>query len=467
MQTIFDISTLARSSGQAVGIVRVVRELARFARANRPDTIFVIFDSSAGLFRHVAPAHLDAVLDDKVLIDASTQADLLTGRSVDRLPRPLRGLALWLRNPRRRAFMALENMRARGGKNAALAAFLQARLLKSKHREALTGSGGERRTVLAFEAIAGAPIAATEKQVLLCPGSDWNDSAVSQAAHVKASAGTKIAQICYDTVPLLHPGFYPPGIGEQFRLGFHRMAALVDVMLVTAKQVADDVRSYCAASGLPAPRLAVFPLGADPVPAVAETALPAGLEAGRYAMLVGTIEPRKGHRLLFDVWKHLLAEGVPQRTGFKLVFLGRKGWLVDDLVTEIEADASFGDSLLILSGVSDRDLAVLYHNAAFTALPSLYEGYGLPVVESFRHGKAVLASTGGALKEVVGAFSPCLDPRDEAAWLDAMRRWIDEPASRAPYEAALRERFRHPTWPEAAAAFFAALDTALAEAKTP
>src|SRR5262245_12629492 len=103
MQTIFDISTLARSTGPAVGIVRVVRELARFARANRPDTIFVIFDHSAGLFRHAAPAHLDAILDDKALIDASTRADPLTGKSFDGLPRPLRSLALWLRNPRRRA----------------------------------------------------------------------------------------------------------------------------------------------------------------------------------------------------------------------------------------------------------------------------------------------------------------------------------------------------------------------------
>lgn len=456
MQTIFDISTLARSTGQAVGIVRVVRELARSARADRPDTVFVIFDPSAGLFRHVAPKHRDAIIDDRALIDASTQADPVTGKSFG-------GLALWLRNPRRRAFMALENLRVKGRWNARFLELLQSKLLKPKHREALAGSGGERRVVLSFDAIAGEPIDATPGQVLLCPGSDWGESAISAAARIKATAGTRIAQICYDTVPLFYPDFYPPGIGEQFRLGFHRMVALADIMLVTAHQVAEDVRSYCAANGLAAPAMAVFPLGADPVsePSAEGAILPAGLENGRYAMLVGTIEPRKGHRLLFNAWKQLLAEGVPQKSGFKLVFLGRKGWLVDDLVAEISAHPSLGDSLLILSGVADRDLARLYRNAAFTVLPSLYEGYGLPVVESFRHGKPVLASTGGALKEVVGEFSPCLDPRDETAWLEAMRRWISDPEARAPYEAAIRERFRHPTWPDAARAFFVALDKAL------
>jgi glycosyltransferase involved in cell wall biosynthesis len=461
LQTIYDISTLARSTGQAVGIVRVVRELARSARAHRPDTIFVIFDPSAGLFRHVAPKHLDAIIDDKALIDASTQADPVTGRSFG-------GLALWLRNPRRRAFMALENLRAKRSGSSRLVEFLQGKLLKPKHREALAGSGGERRVVLSFDAVAGAPLAATANQVLLCSGSDWGEGAVAQAARIKATARTRIAQICYDTVPLLHPDFYPPGIGEQFRLGFHRMVVLADIMLVTANQVAEDVRSYCVANGLPVPRLAVFSLGADvvPEPASGAASLPAGLAPSRYAMLVGTIEPRKGHRLLFNVWKQLLAEGVPQKTGFKLVFLGRKGWLVDDLLAEIGAHPSLGDSLLILSGVGDRDLAQLYRNAAFTVLPSLYEGYGLPVVESFRHGKAVLASTGGALKEVVGPFSPCLDPHDEAAWLEAMRRWITDPAARDPYEAAIAERFRHPTWPEAATAFFAALDKGLAASRS-
>ena len=72
----------------------------------------------------------------------------------------------------------------------------------------------------------------------------------------------------------------------------------------------------------------------------------------------------------------------------------------------------------------------------------------------FQYGKALLSSSAGALEEVVGDFSPCLDPRDEDAWFDAMSTWIKDPAARTPYENRIRNRFSHPTWEEAAQSFF-------------
>ena len=98
-----------------------------------------------------------------------------------------------------------------------------------------------------------------------------------------------------------------------------------------------------------------------------------------------------------------------------------------------------------------------YRRAAFCLYPSLYEGYGLPVVEAFARGKAVLASSAGALPELAADFSPCLEAEDEAAWRIALKAWIVDPAARAPYEQAIAERFRHPAWAEAAASVFAAV----------
>ena len=115
-------------------------------------------------------------------------------------------------------------------------------------------------------------------------------------------------------------------------------------------------------------------------------------------------------------------------------------------------------SLIILPQADDVLLDLLYRNAAFCLYPSFYEGYGLPVVEAFARGKAVIASNGGSLAEVVGDFSPSLDPRDEDAWFETLRRWIVDPSARAPYEAALRERFRHPSWEEVGAMFYHEVD---------
>jgi glycosyltransferase involved in cell wall biosynthesis len=92
---------------------------------------------------------------------------------------------------------------------------------------------------------------------------------------------------------------------------------------------------------------------------------------------------------------------------------------------------------------------------AFCVYPSRYEGYGLPVIEAFARGKAVIASTGGALPEVVQNFSLCLDSLDEEMWYRTLRQWILHREARAPFEHAIRTGFRHPSWSDAAATFFA------------
>lgn len=182
--------------------------------------------------------------------------------------------------------------------------------------------------------------------------------------------------------------------------------------------------------------------------------LPNGLEPGRYALFVGTIEPRKGHEMLIRVWRRLLAAGLPQRHRFKLVFVGRSGWMVDALLRLIGDPAEFERTLFHLEHMSDDELNAMYAAAAFCLFPSRYEGFGLPILEAFSHGKAVLASTGGAVPETVGNLSPCLDPTDEEAWFTQLARWIEDSGARAPYEARIRESFSHPDWEAAAAQYF-------------
>ena len=269
----------------------------------------------------------------------------------------------------------------------------------------------------------------------------------------------RLVILCYDIIPLLFPHYYKDHDVEIFADFFKVAFPLADLVVVTAKQIETDVKAYCADKGLTLQCTAIVPLGADAAKrTTARDMLDAhGLEVGRYILFVSTIEPRKGHRLAYQTWRQLLVEGVPQQQGYKLVFVGRPGWLVEDLLADIKADTVLDGTLLMLPSVDDAGLAQLYKNAAFCTYPSHYEGYGLPIIEAFSYGKAVIASTGGALPEVVGEFSPCLDPNEEAAWLDTMRSWIVDEAARAPYEAAIRERFKLTSWNEAAAKFFEAV----------
>jgi len=99
----------------------------------------------------------------------------------------------------------------------------------------------------------------------------------------------------------------------------------------------------------------------------------------------------------------------------------------------------------------------LYRAAAFCVYPSLYEGFGLPIIEAFSHHKAVIASSGGAVPETVGGLCPCLDPTDEDGWFHELKRWIENPDTRVHYEAKIRSEFSHPTWEQAAAQIFDAV----------
>jgi len=464
---IFDISTLASTGGQAVGIVRVVREIAVWAYANRSDVAFVIYDTRLEAYCQIRPQWTKALADGSAMVDMSTLPSRGAEKSHlrDRLSGPLRMLALWIAHPRRRAIMALERRRLTAGTPAAArrAARLQSALLSPRYRQALSDSLGQRRDLLPYDMAVSAPVELTENDILLFAGWNWDTTNVALIREHKRRSRFKIAILYYDIIPLLYPTFCFSYVVAAFREFLHVMVPIADLVIVTSKRVELDLKNYCKANGLGVRKTRIVELGADPPAAevASNGTLPGGLQPGCYALFVSTLEPRKGHRLLFSVWKRLLAEGVPQARGFKLVFVGRRGWLVDDLLAEFAVDPCVGDSLLILSGITDAALATLYRGAAFCVYPSLYEGYGLPIVEGFRYGKAVLSSSGGALPEIVGDLSPCLDPLDEQAWYETLKCWIIDPAARAGYEQAIRERFRHPTWPEAAEAFFRVIDEEL------
>ena len=144
---IFDISTLASAEGQAVGVVRAVRELAIWAYAHRSDVAFVVYDNKLEAYCQIQPRWTKALVDGSAMVDMSTLPSRGAEKSHlrDRLTGPLRMLALWIQHPRRRAIMALERRRltARTSTAARRVERLQSALLSPRYRQALTGSYGQ------------------------------------------------------------------------------------------------------------------------------------------------------------------------------------------------------------------------------------------------------------------------------------------------------------------------------------
>jgi glycosyltransferase involved in cell wall biosynthesis len=457
---VFDLSSAARWSGPPVGIVRVQRELGQWARRRRPDAVFAIYDPRSLTYRALSEPLVDAFLAGTASLNAWGLPEP-TGRRKRRsawVPRPL--YDAW--QIRRTLLRVLERVRLQSPSPWAVRAadWVQRRLITRRYASSMINPDGSRRPFLAPDEVFGPPIAFAPGDVLVCTGNGWSHNNIAVIEALKAKVGLRLAVVCFDLIPLQFPRFFKTRDVDDLRRYWLAALGVADLIVVNSTAVARDAAALAAAEGLTLGRLALCPLGADPATLRSgpDAPLPAPLEAGRYGLFVSTIEPRKGHEMLLKVWLRLLADGVPQKAGFKLVFLGRRGWLMEGFEAALRDTPAVTGSLIILPQADDVLLDLLYRNAAFCLYPSFYEGYGLPVVEAFARGKAVIASNGGSLAEVVGDFSPSLDPRDEDVWFETLRRWIVDPSARAPYEAALRERFRHPSWEEVGATFYREVD---------
>jgi alpha-1,3-rhamnosyl/mannosyltransferase len=182
--------------------------------------------------------------------------------------------------------------------------------------------------------------------------------------------------------------------------------------------------------GIPAGRIDVVKLGlsADFQPMAAEAAAPVlarfGLGDRAYVLAVSTLEPRKNFDRLLAA--HTLLSPALRRR-FPLVIAGGRGW---GRTLEMATVAPhIADGTLLLPGfVGDDDLVPLYARAAVVAYPSLYEGFGLPVLEAMACGTPLVVSNDSAVAETAGDAALLVDPRDPDAIADSLRRVLEDAA---------------------------------------
>ncbi|HKS70982.1 MAG TPA: glycosyltransferase family 1 protein [Ktedonobacterales bacterium] len=163
---------------------------------------------------------------------------------------------------------------------------------------------------------------------------------------------------------------------------------------------------------------------------------------------VGTVEPRKNYaRLVTAFAEATRAPGGPRT----LVIAGRKGWLYDDVFAAIE-QSGVGDRVRMLDFLPDADLPTLYHLADVLAMPSIYEGFGIPAAEAMASGTPVVYGDVSSLPEVVGDAGLGVPPEDVGALRDALLRVLRDDALRRTLIARGLARAARFSWDTAAAA---------------
>jgi glycosyltransferase involved in cell wall biosynthesis len=268
---------------------------------------------------------------------------------------------------------------------------------------------------------------------------------------IKKKIGIKVMGMCYDLMPVKFPHFTESDFLQAYSGFIQNMARCADKILCISRSTLHDLEQFLSPMKEPCPRLEVIRLGSN---IKAETDV-----IGRqvrdichtpYILFVSNIERRKNHEILYRAYKKLAQEGFSDLP--KLVFVGRPGWAVNRLLSDIRLDQSVCGSIHMINHVSDSELSYLYRHALFTVFPSLYEGWGLPVAESLAYGKFCIASSASSLPEVGGDFVEYLDPTDLSAWVERLAYYFKDRQAIRDRETEIRLHYKAYTWTEAARA---------------
>jgi glycosyltransferase involved in cell wall biosynthesis len=237
----------------------------------------------------------------------------------------------------------------------------------------------------------------------------------SPAAVPPAAAGQRLVVTVHDVAFLVYPQLFPRAWGLMYRAALARAVRSADAIITVSRHTAEDLARRTRADTR---RIHVVPLAAsvprsqaDVEPVLSRLKVPQP-----YVLFVGTLEPRKNLIRLVRAYRRMAARGSPHR----LVLAGPMGWRPQPLLRAISAE---GPGDVVLTGaVGPDDLDALYRGAAAFAYPSLYEGFGLPVLEAMSRGAPCVVSSSSSLPEVAGEAALPVDPRSVVGLAEALER---------------------------------------------
>ncbi|WP_311197548.1 glycosyltransferase family 4 protein [Rugamonas brunnea] len=255
----------------------------------------------------------------------------------------------------------------------------------------------------------------------------------------------------HDALPIAHPEWCSPRL-RGLKNWLQAKAARKADHVITGSQY--SVRELVECFGVDERRISVVYHGVDPcwfdapdAADVAATLTRHGLRPG-YFLTVGTLQPRKNIERLLQAY---LALPPVVRAARQLVIVGAPGWRSEELVRRIEAARQQGENVCWLSAVTEHaELRQLYAGSGAFVFPSLYEGFGLPVLEAFASGVPVVASNATSLPEACQGAALEADPLSVPEWTAAMHTIVRDEALRTRLVAAGQRRALQLTWAETA-----------------
>lgn len=254
---------------------------------------------------------------------------------------------------------------------------------------------------------------------------------VTQIDSMRA-AGAFACFVVHDILPLRRPEWSIEGIQREFPIWLSCLAEHADRLICVSASVAEDVKAWIAENShwvKPNPLLTVsnFHLGADLDASVPSTGMPdnaqallATMAAAPSFIMVGTMEPRKGHAQTLAAFEELWREGKE----YNLFIVGKQGWNVDSLCEKLRHHPQLNKKLFWLQNISDEFLAELYARSRALIFASQGEGFGLPLIEAAQKKLPVIIRDIPVFKEIAQEHAWYFSGEAPADIAKAVEDWL-------------------------------------------
>lgn len=252
--------------------------------------------------------------------------------------------------------------------------------------------------------------------------------------------GLRLVPLVHDLIPITHPQYCRPGEDERHLCRMRTVLDIASGVVTNSAHTLDVLGQFAATEKRPLPPATVAWPGTPLLPGLT---LKADAEEPTFVIL-GTIEGRKNHALLLEVWRRLLAKRGEMPVP-RLCIVGRRGWEADDVFAQLDS-GEFGDRVVEVGALDDRRLAQLLSHTRALLFPSFAEGYGIPLVEALAAKVPVIASDLPVFREIGQGVPELLSPDEPSAWCAAVREYASENSPRRSAQVERLGAFRVPDW---------------------
>ena len=247
--------------------------------------------------------------------------------------------------------------------------------------------------------------------------------------------------LVHDLIPITHPEYCRAGEQSRHLNRMRTVLATAAGVIANSQATLDELAEFGRAQNLPSPPSVAAWLGTTDRLAPNE---PLPIPDRPTFVVLGTIEARKNHLMLLQVWTRLI-----QRFGGdapQLLVIGQRGWECEQVFDLLDRSETLRNAVVEIGNCSDEDLARHLANARTLLFPSLVEGYGLPLIEALHAGTPVIASDLPVFREIGEGIPDYLDPLDSPAWEKTILDYSRDGSKARQNQLRRLSGYQAPTW---------------------